>query len=456
MKSMLQKITPFLFAAMLLLLAGCENTDEPGRTSEPQLLDMNAINFNINTRATGNYPDCELIQDWSLVIADDKGKIEAVLHRSDFTTTVSAPFEAETVTTQESSVSDYFDKDKEGYNIYEGPKYIYAFANMDVPAEMATKDSYISHAAAMALTLSSGGTINASTIATSGRIPMTNVIEVVLDNSPNQHINIPLIRTFAKVEFTFATLTETPVTVHQLTMNNVTLDGKSNIYMFPHTDSYGFPLFPAGKEEGHPVYDLSPYRLTVTTTQKQTHAIYVNESDIPYSETIGFTLLTQRADKETTEVRYALSVAEGLKRNDFLKIPVTLSDFEFNPRIDFYPPIGGYGQAEVTSDPGEVFFVKVTSGGQIILRPQLYDASTSTVIDDNDALLSIEITGAGSTTDAQVGSLFSEPLYYNTLDGWWTATLNGTPGRALFTLTYVVTKYGGTITLQRKIYVIVE
>ena len=439
MKSLLQKLNLTLYIALLVMMSGCENYDLDGSESEPQLLDMNNIDFVISrSLPMGNLSDSEAseeewIYDWHLVIVDNKGKIEVVLDRSGFNGLSTTPVESETVNTSNSIYADYFDKDKEDFNVYEGEKHIYAFANMPVPEEMKTIGNYISHTAAMALTSS----VNGNSLGTPSKdnpIPMSNVITVTLNNELNQHVDIPLFRMLAKVEFTFKTLTEVPIDVQKIVMNNITMDGTNNIYTFANLDSNGYPLVPETSVEGHHEHLISPYiAVSNKDTEGKIYTIYVNESTPPYSETIGFTLTTKREDRETTELRYALTIARGLRRNDFLKIPVTLTDYEFNPRIDFAPPIGGYGEAEVSSDAGEVFFVKVNSGGQIILRPQLYNASTKTPIADDDANLTIE-------TSVVVGdNVLATPLTFNNLDDWWEATIDGSKkGRILFTLTYEV------------------
>ena len=152
-----------------------------------------------------------------------------------------------------------------------------------------------------------------------------------------------------------------------------------------------------------------------------------------------------------------------------MRIPVTLSDYEFNPRIDFFPPIGGYGQAEISSDPGEVFFVKVKSGGLMTLRPQLYNAATNEPIPDDPknenpkiTIESVAPTTAISDVLVPLNSDINNPVFieYNTIDGWYNATVNGQKeGKILFTLQYRIADpdhAGNTIILQRKIYLIVE
>ena len=371
----------YSFVCILLCFLGisCNDISHDGvYEEEAQLLELSNISFGISRGLISpdvNATPEELIYDWHLVIVDKKGKIEAVLDRTNFDdklATDALPFEEEVVNLNRYS----FDVAPE---IYEGKKTIYAFANMSVPTAMSTVGKYIDETTALAMTTTVAG--NGFVPSESKPRPMTNILHVVLTNELNQKVDIPVIRTLAKIEFNFSTLTDVPITVQSITMNHVTHNTTDNIYLFGNYDSSNLPLVPSTSSAGNYTYTVNKY---VTTTSPQSQTIYVNESKKPDSEYVGFTLLTKRDDKESTEVRYALvELAPGLHRNDFVKIPVKMTDYEFNPRIDFYPPIGGYAKAEVSSEPGEVFYVKLTGGGQIILRPRLYNSATNTPISDD-------------------------------------------------------------------------
>ena len=100
MKSLLQKLNLTLYIALLVMMSGCENYDLDGSESEPQLLDMNNIDFVISrSLPMGNLSDSEAseeewIYDWHLVIVDNKGKIEVVLDRSGFNVLSTTPVES--------------------------------------------------------------------------------------------------------------------------------------------------------------------------------------------------------------------------------------------------------------------------------------------------------------------------------------------------------------------------
>ena len=436
----------FLF---ILSFAACSGEDD-SNTLEEKDFNLERLSFALSRGLPMadltdiNATHQELIYDWHLVIVDNKGKVEAIFDRSKFNTATSVPFEEEEVSAINSQYKEGVD-----FVIKEGDKYIYAFANMDIPTEMNEVGKHIAHETAMALTATVNG--NGFTISDANHIPMSNVIMVKLTNESNQKVDIPLFRMLSKVKFAFRTYTKTNITVQKIVMNHVNQNTPNNIFLFSSLNDKEQPLLPATASSGSFVFD-NLNLLVSKEAQEPEYTFYLNESKQPESETIGFTLTTKRDDRESTEQRYALTIAQGLRRNDYLRIPVTLTDYTFLPRIDFYPPIGGYGNAVVTSEPGEVFFAKLNSGGQFVLRPQIYNAATNTPIPDNDTNLII------TTTVVSGDNILSIPLTYNTIDRWYDATVDGSKkGQILFTLSYRVSgEEDYNVTLERKIYVIKE
>ena len=451
MKSLQYIYNLSLLTLFIIIFAGCDNKDE--QSIEETYIDLNKLSFSITRGlptadlSDENAENEELIYDWHIVIADNQGNIEAVFDRNKFNTTVNIPIEEESVSLANSQYQEIID-----YKIKEGGKYIYAFANMEIPSAMNAVGKQITHASAMAITATIPG--NGFTLSRTNPIPMSNVIALELNNKNSYTIDIPLFRMLAKVKFTFKTYTESDIIVQKIVMNHVNQNTSNNIFLFSTLNEYNQPILPEYTSSGSFTFDN--LNLDVRKGQEgedmPIYSFYLNESKRPEPETIGFTLTTKRADRESTEQRYALTEAKGLRRNDYLRIPVTLTDYEFNPRIDFYPPIGGYSDAMVTSDPDEVFYVTLDSGGQFVLRPQIYNAATNQPIADNDTNLEI-------TTSVVTGeNILSSPLTYNTLDGWYAATVDGNrKGRILITLSFKVSEYGSyEIYLVRKIYVIKE
>ncbi len=380
----------------------------------------------------------EMIYDWHIVIVDaTNNTIEAVVNRSSFTTTTAIPFEQEEV-----SLKNY----TQNILIKNGNKRLYTFANMSVPTAFATVGATITTENANNMVYTVNG--NGFDVVTN-HIPMTSVTNVTVSNRQMQTIEIPVKRMIAKVEFSFSNLSTKKISVQKITMNNVSLNGANNIYLFPRTGTVQLPsTSTSGNREFVPASSIAVVK---DATTKPTYTLYLNETAKPiYTNTIGFTITTLRDGKTEVDTHYTLTEVESLARNTFLKIPVALTDYEFKPRIDFYPPIGGYPEAQITSDANEVFYCTFKSGGQFILRPRLYNLATNELVRDaNVSVVATQIEG--TSTDMFV----SELKYDSTDNGWYEATLSGEAGRVLYTLNYTVNDYGTPTVLQRKIYVIV-
>ena len=166
---------------------------------------------------------------------------------------------------------------------------------------------------------------------------MSNVIEVTLNNSLNQEVDLPLFRMLAKVEFTFTSMSDTPITIEEITLNHVTTNNNDNIYLFSSLDSKDYPLMPSTSKTGSfstkddlgidnlnmTVVKKGSDKISATVKDELVYTVYVNESKKPHSEYFGFTLTTRRENGATQAIRYALAEsAPSLRRNDFLKIPV--------------------------------------------------------------------------------------------------------------------------------------
>ena len=428
---------------LLLLLGGIIHscsTDNGADGGGEGYIDPDRISFNI-TRAlsttdigVGATID-EMIYDWTIVIVDAANNVEARLTRSNFNGIGSTPVEAEEV-----RISNY----KSAVKLTNGAKRIYTFVNMSVPALFA--QATVSEADANALTYTMNG--NGYTLSSTNRIPMSSVIRATLDDMQVQLIDIPVKRLLAKLKFEFSNLTATQLTVTNVKMKNITQNGNNNIFLFEKLAS-GLPTMPASATIADlPIYNSSGIIVAPNNSSTMVLTSYINESPQPnYVEYIGFTVTTNKPS-ESSELRYALTDVKALYRNDYLIIPVAFTSYQFKPKVDFYPPIGGYAQAEMTSDANEVFYCTFKSGGQFVLRPEIFNNGAPVVL----AASAITLT----TTTIDGTNVLNGTVSVNPVDGWWTGMLTGNAGRVLLTLNYQVTEGSVTFLMERKVYIIVQ
>ena len=417
------------------------STDNEADSSKDGYIDPDRIRFNITRGLSASDIGVgatkeEMIYDWTIIIVDASNKVEARLTRSNFNGVASTPIEAEEV-----RLSNY----KTALKLTNGAKRIYTFANMSVPTLFS--QTTVTEAEANALTYTMNG--NGFTLSATNRIPMSSVLRVTLDDMQIQLIDIPVKRLLAKLKFEFSNLTSTQVTVSNLRMKNITQNGNNNIFLFEKLTG-GLPTLPATATIAD--YSLNignSFNVAPNNASTMTVTAYINESPQPANvEYIGFTLNTIKTGASTSELRYALTDVKALYRNDYLIIPVALTSYQFKPRVDFYPPIGGYAQAEITSDANEIFYCTFKSGGQFVLRPEIFN---------NGTLVQLPASAITVSTTAIDGTnVLNGAVSVNPVDGWWTGMLTGNPGRVLLTLTYQVSEGGVTFIMERKFYIIVK
>ena len=88
MKSLLQKYNLILIFALLALLSGCEAQYDNGHEDEREPEVLNSLSFNLTrglpmgSLTDPNASTDEWFFDWHIVVVDNKGKIEVVIHRS--------------------------------------------------------------------------------------------------------------------------------------------------------------------------------------------------------------------------------------------------------------------------------------------------------------------------------------------------------------------------------------
>ena len=235
-------------------------------------------------------------------------------------------------------------------------------------------------------------------------------------------------------------------------MSTITAD---YIFLFPEyvnisgdrTDYSMVPLFPTNSTAGEFDYKwVSGNVVPAGTSTVVPTSFYINESKgSSYSQHLVFTLTTTRGGKASEE-NYTLTDLSFINRNDNIKIPVVLTDYIFDPSIEYYPPIGGYPDVRMSDDKS--YFIFYSGGGEFVLTPNLRKSNSTTLISPKDITLTID-SGA---------SIFNTNPVFDPVEGVIKGELNGTTGTAVITLSMNVVTGSSSVerTLTRKIYLIVE
>lgn len=215
-----------------------------------------------------------------------------------------------------------------------------------------------------------------------GYIPMTGLCpqNVVVTERVSQTFNVEVRRLFAKVQFDFTNATKTAREVRSQSISDLTTnreDGNGSILLMNYDEDRDHITLISPRKATLSHRYTTPLTLAAEGgTASQT--FYVLESranDITNSFMMDFDVVQSGADESVSSLRYALtdpSVLTLIHRNDWIRIPVTIADWLLHIDVLFYPPIGGYPEAEIDEDNSNEFTVTVKSGGDIVINPSVY------------------------------------------------------------------------------------
>ena len=475
----------FICAAFIALCYSC-SADDVSSDGDDTKVDNGKMYLNIccapsnDTRAvTADGTDVgiskEWIKTWKVVIVDAASKVEAVIDR-------------------DAASEDLIEADKKEIKdrLTFGKKTVYAFANLsdeqlknasftslkvDDKATIATLDALTLdpyNASYQAGTADNEAKAEPFTIGAGGNIPMSNRFTINVTDAESQTFNVPLYRMLAKLSFSFTSEAEKDVTVTGVRISPATTTGE---YLFPINTNFGgddridytkAPAFSGAYKAADVTATWSNCKVPVGTKEESAVTpapIYINESkaynvaNVTATQNVhnrmAITLLTKRdgADKEE-EYSYTMTNLAYINRNDWIKIPIVLTDYVFYPQVFYYPPIGGYPEATVTTTDNKTYIVFGGGGGQFAIHPNLYKSNSADPLTFTDANITVVDNNPTIFTDDG-----KDKPKYDASTGEITGTLNGTAGTATITLSMTVTtgtEPGTSETLTRELYIVVN
>lgn len=212
--------------------------------------------------------------------------------------------------------------------------------------------------------------------------PMSNKQTVdVVDNQ--QVINLEVIRMVAKVQLSITNATDHVIVLKSITLSDVTLNGNRNIKLLPNVDS-------ANKLKGVNLADgVAKGTLTLKADENNkgitigegatpTAYFYMNESLVDKREDGGnryfiLSLTTVDATTGTTSnQRYAMLSWNEIRRNDYLKIPIKLEDYQIRWKVEAFSPIGVLPKVK---DDGKNLSLDFGYYGEFHIKPEVIKLS---------------------------------------------------------------------------------
>lgn len=377
--------------AILLLISGCINDKEPAEASGYEEGIPTEVKFTLSsrfnaspTRADGEPEDPEFdnekIRNWFMVFIDQKGNVAKILNRSDAETGISV---AET---------DAFEQETFRSILPSGTYSVFAFANMTAAdlktnsgIEFGVGDVLSNDDIAEIKQAISGCALNGLDI-TAAAIPMTGYVgEIKVKNTIEETFSIEVVRMAAKVRLLFSNSTDKDMTVTGVSFDPVTT---SSVSLFPN-GNLGIDYSHLGNRAYTPIanatYDELTLQCSVTVESKANeipYTFYMKESlsDSKNEKSFKLGLKIRHGDgtSETQQYNITKDIKEYINRNDWIEIPITLSQYDVSVEALFYPPIGGYPAVLSTTHPdGSQIFIFGTEGDFSIV-PHVIDKFTGT------------------------------------------------------------------------------
>ena len=212
--------------------------------------------------------------------------------------------------------------------------------------------------------------------------PMSNK-QVVNITDNQQVINLEVIRMVAKVQLSITNATDHDIVLKSITLSDVTLNGNRNIKLLPNVDS-------ANKLKGVNLADgvakgtitlkadENNKGITIGEGATQPACFYMNESLVDKREDGGnryFILSLTTVDEATgttSNNRYAMLSWNEIRRNDYLKIPIKLEDYQIRWTVEAFSPIGVLPKVK---DDGENLSLDFGYYGEFHIKPEVIKLS---------------------------------------------------------------------------------
>ena len=210
--------------------------------------------------------------------------------------------------------------------------------------------------------------------------PMSNKQMVnITDNQ--QVINLEVIRMVAKVQLSITNATDHDIVLKSITLSDVTQNGNPNIKLLPNVDSNNqlqVNLANSAKKGTITLTAAGNNGMTIEARAKQTACFYMNESLVDKGADGGnryfiLSLTTVDATTGTTSNhRYAMLSWNEIRRNDYLKIPIKLEDYQIRWPVEAFSPIGVLPKV---TDDGENLSLDFGYYGEFHIKPEVIKLS---------------------------------------------------------------------------------
>ena len=211
--------------------------------------------------------------------------------------------------------------------------------------------------------------------------PMSNK-QVVNITDNQQVINLEVIRMIAKVQLAITNATDHAINLKTITLSDVTKNGNQNIKLLPNVDSAnelkGVNLADGAAKGTITLTAAENNGITIGARATQKACFYMNESLVDKGADGGnryFILSLTTVDAATgatSNHRYAMLSWNEIRRNDYLKIPIKLEDYQIRWKVEAFSPIGVLPKV---TDDGENLSLDFGYYGEFHIKPEVIKLS---------------------------------------------------------------------------------
>ena len=210
--------------------------------------------------------------------------------------------------------------------------------------------------------------------------PMSNK-QIVNITDNQQVIELEVIRMVAKVQLSITNATDHAIVLKTITLSDVTLNGNPNVKLLPNVDSNDqlqVNLPNSAKKGTITLTAAENDGMTIEARANQTACFYMNESLVDKGEDDGnryFILSLTTVDAATgatSNQRYAMLSWNEIRRNDYLKIPIKLEDYQIRWKVEAFSPIGVLPKVK---DDGENLSLDFGYYGEFHIKPEVIKLS---------------------------------------------------------------------------------
>lgn len=210
--------------------------------------------------------------------------------------------------------------------------------------------------------------------------PMSNK-QIVNITDNQQVIELEVVRMVAKVQLSITNATEHAINLKTITLSDVTLNGNPNVKLLPNVDSNDqlqVNLPNSAKKGTITLTAAENNGMTIEARATQTACFYMNESLVDKgadgsNRYFILSLTTVDATTGTTSNhRYAMLSWNEIRRNDYLKIPIKLEDYQIRWKVEAFSPIGVLPKVK---DDGENLSLDFGYYGEFHIKPEVIKLS---------------------------------------------------------------------------------